>query len=1156
MMTQGIARTLKSAGFFGFPIHAWFAALLLALSAQSAVAETVKIECEDFKTVQKGEDAQSATANKYPAMGQARDGASGGKTAVFKQVMKTAQKLPFIETPVTVPQPGAWSAWVRGLCLDPMKPGTLVLMVDEKKAGDLIFPGGKEVPFGWCCVKLADFQGGQLRIRRSGGSGYLFVDQVVLTDDPAYKPADGQVMTARRETPADKPEKTRGNTRRKKSAGAKVSPKNAGGGSGKATPIEGGLQLECEDFQTVQKGEDPTDPKFDKYPTMGDRSKEGASGGKTVSFKMVKKTATRMPFIETEVAVEPAGDWMAWVCGQAAKPMKPNTLVLMADEKKAGDLAFPQDGFGWVSVKLPGFKGGKLRIQRNGGDGYLWVDRVILTQNAAYKPADGQATPASSAAPSDGGKEKGQGKKPGQGNKPGAGGASAKAAGGGSGTVTTIDDGIKIECEDFKTIQKGEEPGDPKFGKYPVMGSAVAGASGGKGVTFKMVEKAATVKPFIETPVTVPTPGDWFLWVAGQCKKPMKPGTLVVSVNGQPAGSLRFPQDALGWQRVKLAGFNGGDLRIQRDGGDGYLDLDAIILTRNPDYKPGPETPAASQPGAAAKKPGGKSSQAKGGNATQEGNPAEKTAVDGPSPITMQMTAGGKVQAFFLADSGSPIELCFSVVVGTQAAGQVAWKLKVTDWNGKVVHTDSANVVVPTDKTIKRTVKLPVLSKLGYYGVALSINDKSLIPTDQERLYNCSFGVVDPAIATKNPEPASPYGIGLRATGAPEPIGTGQMAEPLYEALQRIGIKWARNSIVTRWAEVEKPKGAFNYDAQITNDQKLLSFGISRLQRLDGVPGWAAQPGLQGKEAGRRTPQDIQDWRNYVAKTISTMGPVGVRHFEVWNEPDIKRFWYDPMSKMVIMVNEAYEAAKQADPKAVILMPGMTGAFTNTKKPEKRKWFEQIISQCKYDVINFHSYNSIEMQEERLKVLHEILEKYKVPHKPIWITECNSFIWSTRIPDENTGTEVNIYTEPQNARNYIQHLVIAKRYGADKLFTHGSFFFTADEDYSMLRKNYTPRPIILAQAAAKILGHNFSCVREFSKGEIRAFEFTSGKPVNMLWRKTDKPASITISPTGGEVQVLDLMGNPVEGVQKTGTSLQFTLTDYPVCVVGAKITVD
>jgi hypothetical protein len=91
--------------------------------------------------------------------------------------------------------------------------------------------------------------------------------------------------------------------------------------------------IECEDFKTVQKGEDPTDAKFGKYPVMGDTNREGVSGGKTVSFAMVKKSARKMPFIETPVTVEKPGEWVAWVRGMGLKPMKPGTMVLLGREE-------------------------------------------------------------------------------------------------------------------------------------------------------------------------------------------------------------------------------------------------------------------------------------------------------------------------------------------------------------------------------------------------------------------------------------------------------------------------------------------------------------------------------------------------------------------------------------------------------------------------------------------------------------------------------------------------------------------------------------------------------------------------------------------------------------------------------------------------------
>ena len=40
------------------------------------------------------------------------------------------------------------------------------------------------------------------------------------------------------------------------------------------------------------------------------------------------------------------------------------------------------------------------------------------------------------------------------------------------------------------------------------------------------------------------------------------------------------------------------------------------------------------------------------------------------------------------------------------------------------------------------------------------------------------------------------------------------------------------------------------------------------------------------------------------------------------------------------------------------------------------------------------------------------------------------------------------------------------------------------------------------------------------------------------------------------MQVLDLMGNAFTDVKNAGDNVRFTLTDYPVYVVGAKIGID
>jgi hypothetical protein len=395
----------------------------------------------------------------------------------------------------------------------------------------------------------------------------------------------------------------------------------------------------------------------------------------------------------------------------------------------------------------------------------------------------------------------------------------------------------------------------------------------------------------------------------------------------------------------------------------------------------------------------------------------------------------------------------------------------------------------------------------------------------------------------------------LRSNGADEKIGTGNLGLPLFRTLMRVGVKWARNGMISRWTEVEKEKGKFDYTAQLAFLRDLNSCGISRLERLDGIPVWAASQGT-GKEASLHMPRSIEDWRTYVETTMSTLGPLA-QAYEVWNEPDIpERFWRDGIPEMMKLLNAAFDARSKTAPKAMVLMPGFAGAHIRTEKPQKKKWFEQALKDGNYDIINFHSYGSIEMHERRFQVLDEILKASNLPRKPIWITECNTLVWAPAEAQVGPNASYRVvYTEGDNARNHVWWHVIGRFHGAEKLFTHGTIAYADDEDYSMIRLNLCPRPIMLAQAAMARILHNSRCVREFSTARIRAFEYKEDAVVNVLWNRADaKPVRVEVT-AESPVRNLDMMGNLRDGPGNSGTKYQMDITDYPVYVVGSKISI-
>src|SRR5438034_997580 len=70
-------------------------------------------------------------------------------------------------------------------------------------------------------------------------------------------------------------------------------------------------------------------------------------------------------------------------------------------------------------------------------------------------------------------------------------------------------------------------------------------------------------------------------------------------------------------------------------------------------------------------------------------------------------------------------------------------------------------------------------------------------------------------------------------------------------------------------------------------------------------------------------PADIQHWRDYVT-TMARRYKGRVRHYEIWNEPNLKQFYTGSVATMAQLVREAAIALKDIDPTIVVVSPSAT----------------------------------------------------------------------------------------------------------------------------------------------------------------------------------------------------------------------------------------
>ncbi|HYX45150.1 MAG TPA: Calx-beta domain-containing protein, partial [Acidimicrobiales bacterium] len=155
-------------------------------------------------------------------------------------------------------------------------------------------------------------------------------------------------------------------------------------------------------------------------------------------------------------------------------------------------------------------------------------------------------------------------------------------------------------------------------------------------------------------------------------------------------------------------------------------------------------------------------------------------------------------------------------------------------------------------------------------------------------------------------------------------------------AMHKAGIVWVRAN--QNWAAAEaEGKGLSNEGWMTEVDYAVTKARAAGLQVLmpiaDGVPYWAsADPSKYVDASGVRhwnklwRPANNSDYAAFAAAMVNRYKPLGVRVYEVWNEPNHPFFWPSGPSATEYkeLLAAAYPAIKGADPSATVLLGGLS----------------------------------------------------------------------------------------------------------------------------------------------------------------------------------------------------------------------------------------
>jgi hypothetical protein len=238
------------------------------------------------------------------------------------------------------------------------------------------------------------------------------------------------------------------------------------------------------------------------------------------------------------------------------------------------------------------------------------------------------------------------------------------------------------------------------------------------------------------------------------------------------------------------------------------------------------------------------------------------------------------------------------------------------------------------------------------------------------------------------------------------------------EMIRDAGFGWIKQQVV--WAAVEGPgRGRFvelesGRDSWIKYDRIVNlaeQYGLKVIFRIDTSPEWARPIGVAKLET---PPRDADDYAEF-ARKVAERYEGRVRHFQIWNEPNIPFEWGDrepSPAEYTNLLRAAYRAIKSTNPDAVVISAAMAPTTEYSEKGINELIFLQRMYEAGakeyFDVLGANAYGlrsgpddrrlavDRDVNFSRPQLLRQVMVRNGDAAKPIWASEVG---WNSAPPD-------------------------------------------------------------------------------------------------------------------------------------------------------------